>query len=98
MLISVNPHTIVETERCIRPYIRHKPVVEAAGADFGLGTGKIHLKIELVKLAGSFKARGAFANLLLLDVPAAYEVEASSGTHVVAVATAATEHNVKETQ
>jgi len=56
---NVNPHTIVETERRIRPYMRHTPVVEVAGADFGLGSGKIHLKLELAQHSGSFKARGA---------------------------------------
>ena len=93
MLSSVNPHTIVETERCIRPYIRHTPVVEAAGADFGLGSGKIHLKLELAQHSGSFKARGAFANLLMRDVPAAGVVAASGGNHGAAVAYAA--HKLK---
>jgi threonine dehydratase len=93
MLSSVNPHTIVETERRIRPYIRRTPVVEVAGADFGLGCRKIHLKLELVQHAGSFKARGAFANLLTRDVPSAGVVAASGGNHGAAVAYAA--HKLK---
>ena len=83
---NVNPHTIVETERRIRPYIRRTPVVDVAGADFGLGCGKIHLKLELVQHSGSFKARGAFANLLMRDVPGAGVVAASGGNHGAAVA------------
>src|ERR1700691_5212896 len=47
------------------------------------------LKLEQLHCAGSFKARGAFANLLLRDVPAAGVVAASGGNHRVAVAYAA---------
>src|SRR6202167_1990658 len=47
------------------------------------------LKLEELQCAGSFKARGAFANLLLRDVPAAGVVAASGGNHGVAVAYAA---------
>jgi threonine dehydratase len=90
---SVNRHAIVETERRIRPYIRYTPVVEVAGADFGLGCEKIHLKLELAQHSGSFKARGAFANLLMRDVPAAGVVAASGGNHGAAVAYAA--HKLK---
>jgi threonine dehydratase len=89
----VNRHTIVETERRIRPYIRHTPVVEVCGADFGLGCEKIHLKLELTQHSGSFKARGAFANLLMRDVPSAGVVAASGGNHGAAVAYAA--HKLK---
>ena len=89
----VNRHTIVETERRIRPYIRHTPVIEVGGADFGLGCGKIHLKLELTQHSGSFKARGAFANLLMRDVPGAGVVAASGGNHGAAVAYAA--HKLK---
>src|SRR5262249_45602017 len=44
--------------------------------------------------AGSFKARGAFANLLLRPVPAAGVVAASGGNHGAAVADAAHELNI----
>ena len=47
------------------------------------------LKLELLQHSGSFKARGAFANLLTRDVPAAGVVAASGGNHGVAVAYAA---------
>ena len=47
------------------------------------------LKLEHLQHGGSFKARGAFANLLLRDIPAAGVVAASGGNHGVAVALAA---------
>ena len=52
------------------------------------------LKLEQLQCAGSFKARGAFANLLLRDVPAAGVVAASGGNHGVAVAYAARRRGV----
>ena len=55
---------------------------------FGSGP-VVTLKLEQLQCAGSFKARGAFANLLLRDVPAAGVVAASGGNHGVAVAYAA---------
>ncbi len=51
--------------------------------------GSIILKLEQLQRAGSFKARGAFANLLLRDVPPAGVVAASGGNHGLAVAEAA---------
>jgi threonine dehydratase len=47
------------------------------------------LKLEMLQHAGSFKTRGAFANLLLREVPQAGVVAASGGNHGVAVAYAA---------
>jgi len=73
----------------IRARIRRTPVIEVDGADFGLGTCRIFLKLEFLQHAGSFKTRGAFANLLLREVPAAGVVAASGGNHGVAVAFAA---------
>src|ERR1700683_3316967 len=73
----------------IRPYVRRTPVIEADGADFGLGALRCFFKLEFMQHAGSFKARGAFANLLLREVPAAGVVAASGGNHGVAVAYAA---------
>jgi threonine dehydratase len=76
----------------IRPYIRRTPVVrvdlselDPAGPTLPTAT----LKLEQLQCAGSFKARGAFANLLLRDVPPAGVVAASGGNHGVAVAYAA---------
>jgi threonine dehydratase len=80
---------IAATERLIRPYIRRTPVVEVAGADFGIDLDRLTLKLELLQHAGSFKARGAFANLLGRTVPDAGVVAASGGNHGAAVAYAA---------
>jgi threonine dehydratase len=73
----------------IQPYLRRTPVIEIDGADFGLGAFRVILKLELLQHAGSFKARGAFANLLLRQIPPAGVVAASGGNHGVAVAYAA---------
>jgi threonine dehydratase len=71
----------------IRPYLRKTPVVEIdLGQPMTLPTA---LKLEQLQCAGSFKARGAFANLLLRDVPAVGVAAASGGNHGVAVAYAA---------
>src|SRR5207248_2550908 len=53
------------------------------------------LKLELLQQSGSFKARGAFANLLLREVPAAGVVAASGGNHGAAVALAARKLSVR---
>jgi len=80
---------IQATEREIRPHIRRTPILEVDGADFGLDSIKITLKLELFQHAGSFKARGAFTNILTREVPEAGVVAASGGNHGVAVAFAA---------
>jgi threonine dehydratase len=69
----------------IRPYVRLTPVVELELGELP----SVTLKLEQLQCAGSFKARGAFANLLLREVPAAGVVAASGGNHGVAVAYAA---------
>jgi threonine dehydratase len=74
----------------IRPWIRRTPV-------FQLELGElpsVTLKLEQLQCAGSFKARGAFANLLLREVPPAGVVAASGGNHGVAVAYAADRRGV----
>ena len=73
----------------IQSYIRRTPVVEVAGADFGLPQARVVVKLELLQRAGSFKTRGAFANLLTRTVPPAGVVAASGGNHGAAVAYAA---------
>ena len=67
------------------------PVLQTDAAGFGGPAVPLTLKLELLQHAGSFKARGAFANLLLRDVPAAGVVAASGGNHGVAVAYAASQ-------
>jgi threonine dehydratase len=70
----------------IQPYIRRTPVIDIDGTDCGIGACRVTLKLELLQHAGSFKARGAFANLLLRQVPLVGVVAASGGNHGVAVA------------
>ena len=86
---QVTRETIAAMESRIRPYIRRTPVVELNAGDFGLRDTKLTLKLELLQHAGSFKPRGAFANLLTREVPSAGVVAASGGNHGVAVAYAA---------
>jgi len=85
----VTRHGIRTVEPLIRPYLRHTPAITVDRADFGLPPGPLVLKLEQLQHGGSFKARGAFANLLLRDLPAAGVVAASGGNHGAAVAFAA---------
>ena len=85
----ISPAGIEAVEPAIRPHIRRTPVIEIDGAELGLGGVRLTLKLELMQHAGSFKARGAFANLLLRELPAAGVVAASGGNHGAAVAYAA---------
>jgi threonine dehydratase len=80
---------IRRTYDAIGGYIRRTPVVRADLRDLGASPGAVALKLEQLQCAGSFKARGAFANLLLRDVPPSGVVAASGGNHGVAVAYAA---------
>jgi threonine dehydratase len=50
---------------------------------------RLNCKLELMQHAGSFKTRGAFANLLMRDIPKAGVAAASGGNHGAAVAYAA---------
>jgi threonine dehydratase len=86
---AVNPEQIARCEKLIRPYVRRTPVIEIDGAEIGLVPGKLCLKLELFQHSGSFKARGAFANLLTRTVPVSGVVAASGGNHGAAVAYAA---------
>ena len=86
---TINREQIAAIEPLIRPYIRRTPVLTVTGADFGLDAGRVSLKLELFQHSGSFKARGAFVNLLTRDVPEAGVVAASGGNHGAAVAYAA---------
>ena len=80
---------IADVERIIRPHVRRTPILELAGADFRLDSISLIFKLEFLQHAGSFKTRGAFANLLTREVPKAGVVAASGGNHGVAIAYAA---------
>ena len=89
MTPTIDRERIERTHSLIRPHIRLTPVMELTGADFGLPAFPLTLKLELFQHAGSFKTRGAFANLLTRPIPASGVVAASGGNHGVAVAYAA---------
>jgi threonine dehydratase len=80
---------VERVEEHIRRYIRCTPVISIDRAELGLPPGPLTLKLEFLQHSGSFKARGAFANLTLRDIPAAGVVAASGGNHGAAVAYAA---------
>jgi threonine dehydratase len=86
---AIGREQILRTFSFIRPHIRQTPVVEIAGVEIGLDSASFVLKLEFVQHAGSFKTRGAFANLLMRSVPPAGVVAASGGNHGAAVAYAA---------
>jgi len=86
---AVNPERIRQTYRLIASHIRRTPVISLTAADLGLEDFPLTLKLELTQHAGSFKTRGAFANLLLRPVPEVGVVAASGGNHGAAVAYAA---------
>lgn len=87
--MDITRERIAATEAVIRPHIRHTPLVQADLADFGLPATPVTFKLEMLQHSGSFKARGAFANLLLRQVPETGVVAASGGNHGAAVAYAA---------
>ena len=85
----ITPADIERVHRVIAPHIRLTPVLQTRGADFDLAPFPLTLKLEQLQFSGSFKVRGAFANLLTRPLPAAGVVAASGGNHGVAVAYAA---------
>ncbi|MBV8368675.1 MAG: threonine/serine dehydratase [Candidatus Eremiobacteraeota bacterium] len=89
---------ITETARLISPYVRRTPVLPLDPTEVGLDPSiALFAKLELLQHAGSFKTRGAFANLLLREVPPAGVVAASGGNHGAAVAYAAMKRRVPAT-
>ncbi len=88
MTDSIDRAAVERTYQSMRLHIRRTPVLDLAG---------VTLKLEQLQHAGSFKARGAMANLLLRDVPAAGVAAASGGNHGVAVAWAARQLGVPAT-
>ncbi|HWM87509.1 MAG TPA: threonine/serine dehydratase [Kofleriaceae bacterium] len=89
------PNTIIDRDRItatralIASYIRTTPAVEVDAADLGMSPARLTFKLEQLQHSGSFKARGAFTNLLARELPAAGVVAASGGNHGAAVAYAA---------
>src|SRR2546421_5085035 len=86
--------SVAGIERLIRRHLRRTPVVDVRAGDFGLVGEELNFKLELLQHSGSFKARGAFTNLLTRTVPPAGVVAASGGNHGAAVAYAASKLGV----
>src|ERR1700752_1366029 len=86
---EITRERIAATEAGIRPYVRRTPLLPADLTDFGLPPLPLTFKLEMLQHSGSFKARGAFTNLLLRKVPAAGVAAASGGNHGAAGAYAA---------
>ncbi|WP_019013461.1 threonine ammonia-lyase [Elioraea tepidiphila] len=78
--------------RRIAPFVRRTPLFAAAPMHRRIAAdGEILLKLDTLQVSGSFKARGAFSRLTLLDDAGrrAGLVTASGGNHGIAVAYAA---------
>jgi threonine dehydratase len=84
--VPLDRSQIATVEQIIRPQIRRTPILDISGADFGLDSISLIFKLEFLQHAGSFKARGAFTNLLTREIPKAGVCAASGGNHGVAVA------------
>lgn len=84
--MSITRETITRAAQRIAPFVRRTPVMEVAVPGISL---PVTLKLELFQHAGSFKARGAFNNLVGMAVGDAGVAAASGGNHGAAVAFAA---------
>ena len=76
MVAAITRTDITRVHDIIRPHIRHTPVLQANGRDVGLEAFPLTLKLEFMQCAGSFKARGAFTNLLTRTIPSSRERQA----------------------
>lgn len=83
----MTPSAIRSAHARIRGHIRRTPLIEVSSPI--VGAPPLSLKLECLQLSGSFKARGAFHNLLTRPAPAAGCATASGGNHGAAVAFAA---------
>jgi len=83
----MTPADIRSAHARIRGHIRRTPILETASPV--AGAPPLTLKLECLQATGSFKARGAFHNLLTRPAPAAGCATASGGNHGAAVAYAA---------
>ena len=83
----MTPSDIRSAHARIHSHIRRTPVLETASPV--AGAPPLSLKLECLQVTGSFKARGAFHNLLTRPALAAGCATASGGNHGAAVAFAA---------
>ena len=83
----MRPSDIRSAHTRIRPHIRRTPILETASPI--AGAPPLSLKLECLQATGSFKARGAFHNLLTRPAAESGCATASGGNHGAAVAFAA---------
>ena len=86
--MSISKEDIRQAAARIKGYVRETPVLASGTGVFGLDYS-LTMKLESLQHAGSFKARGAFNNMLSRDVPGAGIAAASGGNHGAACAFAA---------
>lgn len=86
---ALEPSSVARAYDSIRPFLRCTPTIAIDGAECDCDVTRVVLKLEYLQHGGSFKVRGAFANMLLRRVPDVGVVAASGGNHGVAVAYAA---------
>ena len=89
----MTPSDIRSAHARIRGRIRRTPTLETASPI--AGAPPLSLKLECLQVTGSFKARGAFHNLLTRPTLAAGCATASGGNHGAAVAFAAQKLGVR---
>lgn len=87
----ISREAIESSYRVIQGHIRRTPTIGIDPNDLDVAAKRITLKLEHLQHTGSFKPRGAFANLLLRDVGSGGVAAASGGNHGAAVAYAARE-------
>ena len=85
------PEMVAATRRELAPWVATTPVFARQGIAAGPEGATLQFKFELLQNAGTFKARGAFANILALDAAqkARGVTAISAGNHAIAVAYAA---------
>jgi threonine dehydratase len=96
-LPTITRANISSTYDVIRAHLRRTPVLEVDAKEFGIKHGRVFFKLEQLQHAGSFKTRGAFANMLSRNVPQTGVVAASGGNHGAAVAYAAMQLGIPAT-
>jgi len=84
---AATPAHIRAAHERIAPHIRRTPLIETPSPI--AGAPPVSLKLECIQHTGSFKARGAFHNLLTRPAPPSGCACASGGNHGAAVAYAA---------
>jgi threonine dehydratase len=92
-MTPITPSNIRSAHAHIRDHIRRTPILETASPIDG--APPLSLKFECLQATGSFKARGAFHNLLTRSTPPVGCTTASGGNHGAAVAFAANKVGIR---